>query len=111
MHEKSLQKEKGVGTLASSQEQRALLVLLMHGLSIDCQAQALFPCRFTWEFLCSCFQRVTFFLPERQRDGSLLGEPTHRRPVLPGPALSAAPLCAQPSPDSPVVCPGLKFDK
>ena len=65
---------------------------------------------------------VFFDSPEGQMVGSFLGEPTRRRPVLPGPGLPAAPPCAQPQvlwlcieatlrPDPPVVCPGFRFDR
>ena len=54
------------------------------------------------------FRTCVFDALGGKRDGCLLGEPTRRRPVLPGPA---RPRRAPPRPDTPAVCPGFGLDK
>ena len=102
LHEKGLQRQKGVGTLVSSQERRAAVVPVISRLSTACQPRALFPHRFTLGFLCSCFrgnvQDNCLRCPGGQ-EGRLC-PPTRRRPVLSGPAppcRPAAQLCAAPN--------------
>ena len=56
LHEKSLQRHKGVGPLVSSQKQRALIVPLMNRRLIAGQPRVLFLRRFTYDFACSCFR-------------------------------------------------------
>ena len=58
LHEKGLQRQIVVGTLVSSQEERALPAPVINRLSTSCQPVVLFSQRFTWDFPCSCFRRV-----------------------------------------------------
>ena len=116
LHEKGLQRQIGVGTLVSSQEQRALLVPViktgrkvlvvnrmlcspngLHGISLVRASEEL-------------FRTVVFDALGGARDGRVLCEQSRRRPILPGPPRPAAPPCAA-RPDPPVVCPGFGFDK
>ena len=57
VHEKSLQKQNGGGPLVSSQEQRALLVLVINRLSTARQPVVVFLHRFKLDFACPCFWR------------------------------------------------------
>ena len=59
LHMKGLQRQIGVCTLVSSQEQRARLVPVTNRLSTAGQPGVLFFHRFTKDFSCSCFQRHT----------------------------------------------------
>ena len=117
MHEKGLQRQKGVGPLVSSQEQRALLVprlnrsfrssICVHRISLVRASGETFKRRF---LDVSCFRRdvQTVFLDslESKREGlspgriDLTASPLTRAPSrLP-------PRRAPPRPDRPVVCPG-----
>ena len=58
LHDKGLQKQKGVGPLVSSQEHRALPVPVTNRLSSGCQPLVVFLHRFKWDFACSFFWRV-----------------------------------------------------
>ena len=84
LHEKGLQRLKGVAPLVSSQAERALLVLVINrGSTAD-------------------------FVPRGDKDACLRGEQFFWHPVLPD---SAQPLRRAPRPDSPVVCSGFRFDR
>ena len=115
LHEKSLHRQIGVGTLVRSQERRAAVVLQMNQLSTGCQPQVdrglCSPIGLHWvSFVrASGFRTVVYDAPEGKRDGCLLGEPSRRRPVL----LRTAPLLrrAPTRPDPTVICPGFGFDK
>ena len=91
LHEKGLQKQIGVGTLVSSQEQRALFVPL-----INCCQTLVNRCFcssvvFKYELDCSCFQKdiqeSVFDLLEGKSEGCLFAGSTLWRPVLSSPAL------------------------
>ena len=88
LHEKSLQIQLGVGTLVSSQERRAAVAdksrinrssIAYYFLNI------FFVCDFNEMFRTGVLDRL-----KGKRDSCLPGEPTRRRPVLPG---CAAPRC------------------
>ena len=115
LHEKGLQRQKGVGPLVSSQEQRALLVPLINrgNRSTAGQPRVLFPHSVYIGF------RLFVLLERRSSDVSsmpwrvrgtlvLLGEQFCWHPVLPDPA---PPPRRAPRPDPPVVCPGFGLDK
>ena len=57
LHEKGLQSQKGDGPLVSSQEQKALLVLLINRLSTGCQPVFVFPHGFNKISLVYSFSR------------------------------------------------------
>ena len=121
LHEKVLQRQKGVGPPPSSQSQRALLVQRFNRLSSGCQplvnrlsTARLVPPSFYMGF------RLFVLLESRSGDTSSMlsgvrgklvsfrGELFCRRPTLPGPN----PLPGHaPRPDPNVVCPGFGFDK
>ena len=112
LHEKGLQRQKGVGPLVSSQEQRALLVPVINrcqpvvnrGFCSRIGLHRISLVRASGE----TFRRRVFDALEGTRDACLLGEQFCRRPVLPDPA---PPPRRAPRPDPPVVCPGFGFDK
>ena len=58
LHEKGLQRQIGDGPLVSSQERRAAVVLRINRSSAARQLLVVFPHRFKWDFLCSCFRGV-----------------------------------------------------
>ena len=78
--------KKGVGSQVSSQEQRALLVLVINRLSAGCQSVVVFLHRFTWVSVVRAsgetFRRRLSNVLEGTTDGRLLGEPSCRRLVL-----------------------------
>ena len=115
LHEKGLQRQKGVGPLVSSQEHRALLVPQLNRLSTGCQPivnrslgssiglRRILLARASGE----TFRRRVFDALEGARDTCPLGELFCRRPALPGPT----PLPRRaPRPEPPVVCPGFGLD-
>ena len=55
-------------------------------------------------------EHFVYDAPGGKRVGLLLGEPIHRRPVLPDPTPPRRPAVRRPAP-RPVVCPGFGFDK
>ena len=57
LHEESLQRQLGDGTLFSNQKRRAAFVLRIKRLPTGRQPVVVFLHRFTWGFVCSCFQR------------------------------------------------------
>ena len=109
LHEKGLQRQKGVGPLVGSQERRALLVLVINRLSTADFVPAFGLHRILFVRASGeTFRRRVFDALGGTRDACLLGALFCRRPVLPGPA---PPLRRAPRPDPPVVCPGFGFDK
>ena len=97
LHEKELHRQKGVGTLVSSQERRALAVpLINRGSSSPIGLNGIL-------FVRACkirpFKKVVHDTLAGQTVGWLLGHPTRRRPVLPGPAAPrrSAVRCADPN--------------
>ena len=114
LHEKGLQKQRGVGSLVSSQERRAGFVPRINRTSTGRQPDVLFLIGLHGFLLARAseetFRTAVFDALEGTRDVCLLDEPIRRRPVLPGPALSRRPAMP-PHPDPPVVCPGFGFDR
>ena len=107
LHEKGLQRQKSVGPLASSQERKALLVLVINrGVCSSIGLHRVSFVRASEEL----FRTVVFDALEGTRDGFVLREQIRRRPILPGPPRPAAPPCAA-RPDPPVVCVGFVFDR
>ena len=105
LHEKGLQRQISAGPLVSSQERRAAVVPRVNrGLCSSIGLHRNSCVRASGE----SFKRVVFDPLGGKRVGRLLGGPTRRRPVLPGPA---PPRRAPPRPDPPVVCPGFGFDR
>ena len=115
LHEKGLQRQIGVGTLVSSQERRALAVLVINRLSTAGQPLISVLHRFTYDKGCSCFRRdvqdSVFDSLESKREGCLLAGSTRRRAVLPKPDPLSPPRRAPPQTDWPVVCPGFGIDR
>ena len=102
---------KGVGPLASSQEQGALLVLLING---DEPRVKRGFCSFIGlnriSLVCASgmFKRRVFDALESTSEACLVDGHFCLHPVLPDPA---PPLRHAPRPDRPVVCPGFGLDK
>ena len=125
MHEKGLQIQKGVGTLVSSQERRALAVPLINRLSTAGQPRVnrgstvgqpliSFLHRFTSDFVCSCFRRDVqdSVFDSLGRRGRVVPWPDLFDGVVSYPAPPPSPpRRAPPRPDRPVVCPGFGFDR
>ena len=110
LHEKGLQRQKGVGPLASSQEQRALLVPQLNRLSTADRPRVNHSFRSP-----ICLHRIScvrasgetlkqrFFDPlENTKNLCFLGEQFCWHPILPD---LARPPRRAPRPDPPVVCP------
>ena len=96
LHEKCLQGQIGVGTLVSSQEQRAAVVLRINRLSTVGFVPP--PGLHTKSFGRAseeCFKTAFFDAPAGKRVGIVLGEP-FRRPVLPSTALPGRPAPTRP---------------
>ena len=115
MHEKGLQRQTGVGTLVSSQEQRARLVPLINRWSNAGQPLILILRRF--------YVRIRLFVLPKSRSrecfrfagGQERGLSFCRIDLTAAHLFQprAAPVLrrARPRPDPPVVCPGFGFDK
>ena len=98
LHENSLQRYLGFGTLVSNQERRAAIVpqfnrwfcspIGLHRISYV-RASRDTP------------RKVFFDCFERKRDGCILVETTRRRPVLPVPAPPRCPAVRRPAPNRP----------
>ena len=109
MHEKGLQRQIGVGPLVSSQERRAAVVPRINRSSTGYRVPPSVYMGFRLFVLPKRRSGQLSSMPGGKRDGCLLGEPTRRRPVLPGPA--PPPRRAPPRPDPPVVCPGFGLER
>ena len=115
LHEKGLQRQTGVGALAGSQEQRALLVSMINSLSTAGQPRFLFPHWFTWDFPCSGFRRdihnncPSFARGSEGRFSPGRTDPSASRSARP--CFPVAPPCAQPRPDLLVVFSSFGFDR
>ena len=110
LHEKGLQRQKGVGTLVSSQEQRALLVPVINRLSTACQPVVNRGFCSSIGLHSISLVRASRGTPRRsvfhrlggKRVGFLLGEQScRRRPVLPVPARPHRPAGRRPVPTRP----------
>ena len=103
----SLQRQTGFGTLASRQERSAAIVLVVNRLSTACCVPPSIYIGFPLFVLPKSRSRqFVFDAMEGARDGCPLGEPKHRRSILPGCAL---PRRAPTRPGPPVVYPGFGF--
>ena len=105
-------REKSDGPLVSSQERRALFVLLRNHLSTAIQPRVLFSQRSTYVsfFLCcsgETRERV-FDSLEGTMKANFLGAQFCWHPVLPDPT---PPSRCTLRPDAPLVCPGFGFDR
>ena len=115
MHEKGLQRQKGVGTWTNSQERRAAVVLVIKRGSTGYRIPPSVPIglhRISFVRASeNMFRTIVYDALGCKRDGCVLGEPTLRHPVLPGPALPRRPALCPPRTTPPVVCPGIGFNK
>ena len=113
LHEKGSQRHKGVDTLLSSQEQKALPVPLINQMSAGCQPVILFPH--------SVYMGIFFCASEKIHNSCLRCPERHEGRLCPvrknmsashppSPPCPAAPLCAA-LPNPPAVCPGFGFDR
>ena len=123
LHEKNLRRQIGDGSLVSSEERKAAVVLRINRVStadkprINSGSRGFVPPSIYIIFR-SFFRRdiqtVVFDAQEGKRDGCPLVEPTRRRPVLPGPAPPRRLVVCRPAParpELPLVCPGFGFDR
>ena len=113
LHEKGLQKQKSSGPRGSSQEQRALLVLLIKP-DINRSSTRHFVLAFGLNKILlarasdETFERCVLDALVGTRDACLLGGLFCRRPILTDPA---PPPRRALRPDPPVVCSGFGFDR
>ena len=96
LQEKDLQRQKGVVTLVSSQEQRASAVLLMNWLSTAGQTLISFLHRFKWVFVCSGFRKGVQDSVSDSLAGLYPGRIDPTVSSYPAPRALAAPPCAAP---------------
>ena len=113
LREKGLQRQIAVGTLVSSQEQRAAVVPRINRLPTADKPRVLFFHRFIQGFVCSCVRRVvqTVVLDALEQERRLIPgrtDPSASSRVRPRSAPTSC--CAPPRPDPLVVCPGFGLD-
>ena len=109
LHEKGLQKQISIGTLASSQKQRALLVSLINRWSTGrCVPPSVYIGFPLFVLPKNRPQQLSFIRQRVRRSEGRFSpgqtDPSARRSARP--CSPASPPCAQPRPDPPVVCPG-----